>query len=284
MEQSSSVWLESEIEAAEIIADLHHTFPLFSHVPYSWGCRNKRSAIPNKPSSNGAAATITVVPPPPPPSSNAVKLKASSPTTPHSFPTTESDDKPKHSQKRTSLKRKKEHYLNIIEDLTKTKNSITQEIENVKCSYEQLKLLNSKLKAKGKELDINGPKGEYKNPNLEINNPMKLNDIIKNSVTTSNSTTQNQEQKKQNMQMANHHVNNFGPGPTTSFGVASSSSLGRNSDNMGPSSIPDLNLSFEANIDLSKVRAAQARQRRIQILRIKKPVGINGKQHQSSNR
>ncbi|CAI8606598.1 unnamed protein product [Vicia faba] len=271
MEQSSSVWLESEIEAAEIIADLHHTFPLFSHVPYSWGCRNKRSAIPNKPSSNGAAATITVVPPPPPPS-NAVKLKASSPTTPHSFPTTESDDKPKHSQKRTSLKRKKEHYLNIIEDLTKTKNSITQEIASVKLEYEELKAFNSKLKAKGKELNINGPKGEYKIPNLEINEPMKVNDIIKNPVYTSNSTVVNEEQRI-------HDNNNFGVHPTTSLAVASSS-MGQNSGSMGPLSIPDLNISFEAIKDLSKVREAQARQRRIHILRLKRN---NAKQHQSSS-
>ncbi|XP_058725410.1 uncharacterized protein LOC131596699 [Vicia villosa] len=275
MEQSSSDWFESEIESAEILANLHHSFSLFSHVPYSWRCRKKRSAIRNTPPSNGGATT-TVVPPPPP--SNAVKVKASSPTTPHSFPATESDDKIKHSERRTSLKRKKEYYLNVIEDLTKTKHSINQEIAKVKCDYEQLKLLNSELKAKGKELNINGPKDEYKNPNLEINNPMKLNDIIKNSVNTSNSTAQNAEQKKQ---MPNHDANNFGPGPTTSFGVASSS-LGRKIDNMGPLSIPDLNFSFEANIDLSKVRAAQARQRRIQILRLKKPVGNNAKQHQSS--
>ncbi|XP_058725386.1 uncharacterized protein LOC131596677 [Vicia villosa] len=273
MEQSGSDWLESEIETAEILADLRHTFSLFSHVPYSWVRRRKRSAIQNKPSSNGGGATTTVVPPPPP--SNAVKVKASSPTTPHSFPATESDEKPKHYEKRTSLKRKKEHYLNIIEDLTKTKHSIIQEIANVKHQYEELKVFNSKLKAKGKELNINGPKGEYKIPNLEINNPMKLKDVIKNSVDTSNSTTENTEQRI-------HDANNFGVHPTTSLGVASSSSssMGQNSGNIGPLSIPDLNLSFEANIDLSKVREAQARKRRFQILRFKRN---NGKQHQSSS-
>ncbi|KAI5392776.1 hypothetical protein KIW84_060083 [Lathyrus oleraceus] len=125
MEQSSSVWLETEIETAQILAHLHNTFSLFSHVPYSWVCRKKRSAISNKHSSNGGGATTVV--PPPPSSSDAVKAKVSSPTTPLSFPTTESDEKPKHSEKRTSLKRqKKEHYLSIIQNLTKTKDSTTQ--------------------------------------------------------------------------------------------------------------------------------------------------------------
>ncbi|XP_058725385.1 uncharacterized protein LOC131596676 [Vicia villosa] len=274
MEQSSSVWLESEIETARILTDLRHTFSLFSHVPYSWGCRKKRSAIRNTPPSNGGGATTTVIPPPP----DAVKAKVSSPTTPLSFPRTESDEKPKHSEKRTSLKRTKEHYLRIIEDLKKTKDSTTQEIANVKRQCEELKLFNSKLKAKQKELNINGPKGEYKIPNLEINNPMKLNDIIKNSANDSSFTTENTEQRI-------HHANNIGFDPTTSLGVASSSSssLGRKIDNMGPLSIPDLNLSFEANIDLSKAWAAQARQRRIQILRLEKNVRNNAKQHQSSS-
>ncbi|CAL5205804.1 unnamed protein product [Lathyrus oleraceus] len=272
MEQSSSVWLETEIETAQILAHLHNTFSLFSHVPYSWVCRKKRSAISNKHSSNGGGATTVV--PPPPSSSDAVKAKVSSPTTPLSFPTTESDEKPKHSEKRTSLKRKKEHYLSIIQNLTKTKDSTTQEIANVKRQCEELKLFNSKLKAKQKELYINGPKDEYKIPNLEINNAMKLNDIIKNSVNTSNSTTENQEQRI-------HHANNFGLDPTTSLGVASSSSsMGRNSGDMGPLSIPDLNISFEAIKDLSKVMADQARQRRIHILRLKKN---NAKEHQSSS-
>ncbi|MCI14196.1 hypothetical protein A2U01_0035325, partial [Trifolium medium] len=96
---------------------------------------------------------------------------------------------------------------------------------------------------------------------------------------------------KQQIQITNHH--NFGLSqicnghPTTSLPVASSS-LGRDS-NMGPLSIPDLNLSIEESVhvetcqpldeapsnnnkDLSKVMAAQARQRRIQIFRLKKPV------------
>jgi len=154
------------------------------------------------------------------------------------------------------------------------------------------------------QLSINGPKVEYKNLNLVINQP------IQGSVNSSNFTAENEEKmKEQIMQIPNHHNHsNFG---LVQFQCASSSSnptlqvasssLGRNS-NMGPLAIPDLNLSIEEsvhvdtcqpldeatsnnNMDLSKVMAAQARQRRIQIFRLKKPVGNNNtKQRQPSYR
>ncbi|GAU12271.1 hypothetical protein TSUD_02380 [Trifolium subterraneum] len=301
-------WSKSEVETAEIISALYHCFSLFSSVSYSWGCKKKRSAIQNTPSSDGGAAVV-------PPSSDAGKAQASSPATPLSFPATESDEKTKPSKNKTSLKRKREYYLKMIEDLTKTKDSINQDIENVKRHCEQLKEFNLKLKAREKELlRINGPKVECKNPNLENNCPIQLNHhIIKVSV---NSLAENEEKMKQQIQILNHqNKHNFGLSqicndhPTTSLQVASSS-VGRNS-NMGPLSIPDLNLSIEESVhveicqpldeapssnnnnnnkDLSKVMAAQARQRRIQIFRLKKPVGNNNnnnsstKQRQSYNR
>lgn len=281
-------WSEREVETAEILALLYHRFSLLSSVTYSWGCKKQRSAIQNNPSSYGGAAVL-------PPSADAGKAQASSPATPLSFPATESDDKTKPFKNKVSLKRKREHYLNMIEDLTKNKDSINQEIENVKRHYEQLKEYNLKLKAKQKELSINGPKGEYKNLNLVINQPIQV------SVnSSSNFTVENEEKMKQQiMEIPNHHNDsNFG---LVQFQCASSSSnptlqvasssLGRNS-NMGPLAIPDLNLSIEEsvhvdtmqpldeatsnnnnnNMDLSKVMAAQARQRRIQIFRLKKPV------------
>ncbi|CAJ2675760.1 unnamed protein product [Trifolium pratense] len=282
-------WSKSEVETAEIISALYHCFSLFSSVSYSWGCKKKRSAIP---SYDGGAA---VVPPP----SDAGKAQASSPATPLSFPATESDEKTKPSKNKTSLKRKREYYLKMIEDLTKTKDSINQEIDHMKRHCEQLKEFNIKLKAREKELSgINGHKVECKNPNLENNHPIQLNHIIKVSVN-SLAETENEEKMKQQIQIPNHH--NFGVSQisnghlTTSLPVASSS-LGRNS-NMGPLSIPDLNLSIEESVHVetcqpldeapsnnSKVMAAQARQRRIQIFRLKKPVGNNNtKQRQSYN-
>lgn len=159
------------------------------------------------------------------------------------------------------------------------------------------------------QLSINGPKGEYKNLNLVINQPIQV------SVNSSNFTVENEEKMKQQiMEIPNHHNHsNFGlvqfqcasssSNPTLQVG---SSSLGRNSSNMGPLAIPDLNLSIEEsvhvdtcqpldeatsnnnnnNMDLSKVMAAQARQRRIQIFRLKKPVvgNNNTKQRQPSYR
>lgn len=293
-------WSESEVETAEILAVLYHRFSLLSSVTYSWGCKKQRSAIQNNPSSYGGAAVV-------PPSSDAGKAQASSPATPLSFPATESDEKTKPFKNKVSLKRKREHYLNMIEDLTKNKDSINQEIENVKRNYEQLKEYNLKLKAKQKELSINGPKGEYKNLNLVINQQIQV------SVNSSNFTVENEEKMKEQiiMEIPNHHNHsNFG---LVQFQCASSSSnptlqvasssVGRNS-NMGPLAIPDLNLSIEEsvhvdtcqpldeatsnnnNMDLSKVMAAQARQRRIQIFRLKKPVvgNNNTKQRQPSYR
>lgn len=124
-----------------------------------------------------------------------------------------------------------------------------------------------------------GPKSESENPNLEFEQALQL--------------LHAQQQQQQQMQM---------PNPTTSFPVASSSSsgLGCNVDinkGPGPLPLPDLNLTIEElsdqkittekfihvdsvkpldeaaanNKDLSKVMAAQARQRRLQINRLKKP-------------
>lgn len=150
---------------------------------------------------------------------------------------------------------------------------------------------------------------------------MQLNHIIK-GVNSSKSTAENEDDQKNKQQMPPIHHNfglyqicSNGQGivqfqcassiPTTSLQVATSStaSLGRNNfnSNMGPLTIPDLNLSFEeslhvdnsqpfdeatANLDLSKAMAAEARQRRLQIFRLKKPVGNNNntKQRQASYR
>jgi hypothetical protein len=91
-------WSKSEVETAEIISALYHCFSLFSSVSYSWGCKKKRSAIQNNPSSDGGAAVV-------PPSSDAGKAQVSSPATPLSFPATESDEKTKPFKNKTSLKR-----------------------------------------------------------------------------------------------------------------------------------------------------------------------------------
>ncbi|XP_004499277.1 uncharacterized protein [Cicer arietinum] len=237
----SSEWLEDEIEIAQVLRNLYR-ISLLTSIPYSWRCKRKRSAIQNTHSSsplenhrpvNNAAAAAGVVPP----STGVMKAEASSPATPLSFPATESDDKPKHSKKiKTSLKKKRESSLKIIEDLTKTKASLNQEIENVKQHYDQLKSFNLKLKLRKQELLCgNDPKSESKNPNLEIGqkvqldqsngsdsiNPLEIGQKVQldqsngsDSINPSKSTAENKEQKihqhqhqqmQMQMQMAPNH-------------------------------------------------------------------------------
>jgi hypothetical protein len=105
--KSSSKWSESEIQVAEIIRDLY-CISLLSSIPFTWGCKRKRSAIQNTPS--------PIIHHHRPPSTTvAVKTEAPSPETPLSFPATESDDKPKHSsKKKTSLKRVFDSYFRFF--------------------------------------------------------------------------------------------------------------------------------------------------------------------------
>jgi hypothetical protein len=109
--KSSSKWSESEIQVAEIIRDLY-CISLLTSIPFSWGCKRKRSAIQSTPSPiiHNRRAVL-----PPPSTTVAVKTEARSPETPLSFPATESDDKPKHSsKKKTSLKRVFDSYFRFF--------------------------------------------------------------------------------------------------------------------------------------------------------------------------
>ncbi|KAJ1397631.1 hypothetical protein SESBI_31684 [Sesbania bispinosa] len=317
MEQSigigdGSYWSEREREIGQVLVELHRVC-LSHRIALTWGCKRRRSAIQDNPylsslqnslyshgGANGAAAVVA------PPSCNSesqtvVKAEASSPATPLSFSPTESDEKPNRSQKRKpSMKRKRENYLTIIEDLTQRKALLNQEIDNVKRHYDRLKAFNLKLKARKQDYSLsNGPKSESKNPNLEFGQATPLvhaND----SVNTCNSTAENEEQKDQQQHLQIHSTphcpplkspnqnQTFGPGhPTTSLRMPSSSSsaMGLVDDsNKGPR-LPDLNEALVhvdscqpldatmANKDLGRAMAAQARQRRLQIYRLKKPIG-----------
>ncbi|GAU12270.1 hypothetical protein TSUD_02370 [Trifolium subterraneum] len=299
---SSPRWSESEIEIAEIIRDLY-CISLLSSIPFSWGCKRKRSAIQNTPSpiihhhhrAVKLKPTAVVLPPPP---STAVKTEAPSPETPLSFPaTTESDDKPKHSsKKKTSLKREKESSLQIIQDLTKTKSSLNQEIEKVQQHYDRLMSINLKLKVRKQQLlcNSNERKSELKTPNLEIDQKLKvqLKDQSNGSVNISKSTAENEEHSK-DKQYQQQQIQMFPSNETVSLAVVSSSSvaLGRTMNN-GPIALPDLNLPTEELVNVASFQpldetaatdramvAAQARHRRIEIFRQKKPFGNNSKQY-----
>ncbi|XP_045833438.1 uncharacterized protein LOC123924543 [Trifolium pratense] len=289
---SSPLWSESEIEIAEIIRDLY-CISLLSSIPFTWGCKRKRSAIQNTPS----AALL-----PRPSKTIAVKTEAPSPETPLSFPATESDDKPKHSKKKTSLKKEKDESLQTIQKLTKSKSSLNQEIEKVQQHYDRLMSINLKLKVRKQQLLCNNskePKSELKTLNLEIDQKLKvqLENQSNGSVNLSKSTAENEEHGK-NQQHQQQLIQMFPSHETVSLAVASSSSspssvtLGRTMNN-GPIALPDLNLPTEELMNVASFQpfdeattsdraivAAQARHRRLEIFRLKKPFGNNSKQHQ----
>lgn len=253
MKQRSSSCVSSnsmrENQVAEILVKLPTLILEFECgrgiLPQSWGRKKKRSAI----------------------SVNPKAEEASSPATPLSFSPSESDENPTSLFRRNvSLKRKREHFLKIIQDLTKDNDLLSGEIKNVKCYFEKLKDYNLKLKAKKQELS-HGPSTEG--------------DIV------------HKQQQLQFPGVPPHHPTVI-LNQTAAFGLATTS-LGvplLSSNDVGPIGIPDLNLPLEesmsvefcepldvnvsvANRNLSRAMAAQARQNRLHIYRFKNSIGIS---------
>ncbi|KAJ7957871.1 Dihydroxy-acid dehydratase 1 [Quillaja saponaria] len=272
---------------------------------FTWGSKRRRSAIDGSPALPPLLPSSFSVPSPTPvrqddthggsgvvgPTCVAdgpikVKSEAPSPATPLSFSPSESDEKSNPMERKINHKRKSEELLQTIQGLTEHRNLLLGEIENVKRYYGDLKSYNLRLKAKEQELSLVGIKGE--NPYMEIGYSANFN---------------NQEDYHQQQQFpssVHHHpplifnqmseqsqIFETRPYPsshlTTSF--LSSSGLDMMNSNMGPLGIPDLNVSpcdtgamdscsqpldpSMGNTNLSKVMAAQARQKRIQICRVK---------------
>ncbi|XP_015969833.1 uncharacterized protein LOC107493249 [Arachis duranensis] len=209
---------EDEREVFDILVRLHDMVLEFEsevRIPFQWGRKKKRSAIQPSffrrfsssppPVSNGGGDGGVVA-------AAVVKGEAPSPATPLSLSLTESDEKPNNILRaKASLKRKREHYLKLIEDLTKSQASLNKEIENVKNFRDRLRAFNSKLKERKLELN-NGPKSECKNSSMEIGCEMQQklgHDAPRNS---SNSMGEYQENNKphelHNLQAPNapHHI------------------------------------------------------------------------------
>ncbi|OIW03542.1 hypothetical protein TanjilG_30962 [Lupinus angustifolius] len=294
------------VELPRLILDLEA--PLLSLLPFTWGCKRIRSAIQDY-TPTKCAAVVADAPPPLHHGGVTVAPPceaASSPATPLSLSLTESSDKGKKSLPcKASLRRQKEYYVKSVEDLTKSKASLNIEIDNVKRYSEQLKAFNLKLKARKQELGYrySSNKSEVRKPNLGIGLPMQL---VYASVHTPNSMAENQQQQQYvlmlNQTCGQSQIRNTeciaqfqylsGHHPTTSLPIPSSSSSPNSSNaeldlvnnTMGPIGILDLNVSSEelihvdsfqpldvnvVNKDLNRAIAAQARQRRIQINKLR---------------
>ncbi|GAV88628.1 hypothetical protein CFOL_v3_32050 [Cephalotus follicularis] len=291
-----------DIEVSAILLELYHLIfqsespPQFS---FTWGATRKRDK--RKRSTNDERTTSrsrVKVSPAPEPSATYVmgstcdndgptkKVGVSSPATPLSFSPSESEDKSKHSKRKVSLKRKKEEWVKIIEDLTRQREVLKGKVDIVKRDHDKLKANNLLLKAKKQEL-IDGIKRE--NPRVEkgiiqVHTGKSLNNL------EIQGHYQNHQQNIHGMdhlqpwiidqtahRIDGHQVINLKP-YITGLGVVN--------DNVDPLGIPDLNVSPDEyfGLDLSQpcdlemtntmslsraAMAAQARQRRIQICRFK---------------
>ncbi|XP_068313800.1 uncharacterized protein [Pyrus communis] len=148
---------DGEIEVANILIHLPHMIseletPLPIPLELIWGCKGKRSVLALK--NDGCASTLrrligpdflcslqlwaslarrpsAAKAPPPPPVPNAVKEETSSPDTPLCFEPSESDEKqPDHlSSKLFSQKRKREDWIAIVDELTSKEKWRYQEQE-----------------------------------------------------------------------------------------------------------------------------------------------------------
>lgn len=157
-----------EIIVSLILLDLKKMMSLSESLSnFNWGRRRKRSCLEAPPPLASASSW------PSPSPVNRIEEKklhikaaqeakhgggaartTASPDTPLSFSPSESDEKSKHSLKKSSKKktRQREEYLDMIEALTQRKELLTGEIENVMKYYKKLKAYNSQLKAKKQEV------------------------------------------------------------------------------------------------------------------------------------
>ncbi|XP_042007337.1 uncharacterized protein LOC121755953 [Salvia splendens] len=143
---------EDEIAVADILLNLKTTMlPLSESLPNcKWGLRRKRSCLVSPPSISASSNRIE---------DRKAPIKAEearttgSPDTPLIFSHSESDDKPKHSSKKTSKSKSKarEDYLDLIDEETKRKKLLTGEIAKVRKYYNELKETNRRLKAMKQE-------------------------------------------------------------------------------------------------------------------------------------
>ncbi|XP_039026856.1 uncharacterized protein LOC120160515 [Hibiscus syriacus] len=234
---------------------------------FTWGSKGKRYTSSKSRFASASMPTLKPSQPPPPPllpskvdgSTYATvvpleKALTSSPATPLSFPTSESDEKPPAPPKRKPhaniLKKKKEQLLEIIEGFTRRNELLRKEIENKKRFYDQQKSENMELKAKK----------------------------LKISMETGNTNSrENLHQQPLMMEMDKNPEYPIG-GMICCWVPSNIGGISKLNDNVGPLGVIDLNVSPEEAFGsctsftmetATKARAAQARLKRKQICRSK---------------
>ncbi|KAJ8561328.1 hypothetical protein K7X08_027518 [Anisodus acutangulus] len=154
MEQCTTIvsasFNETEIEVSNILLNLSSLIEESesrSRVsPVTWSCKRKRSDRNlgfNSACSSEESDNVEV-------EDKIIELKSSeaiSPDTPLSFSPTKFDDKDKYPSKKSSKGKTREELLNTIEKLTKCRELLRGEVENVRSYYNSQKAYNLELKA-----------------------------------------------------------------------------------------------------------------------------------------
>ncbi|KDP36919.1 hypothetical protein JCGZ_08210 [Jatropha curcas] len=161
-----------EIEVAAILLELPALIVESDsalRLPLSWGAKRRRSAnepsflhgvrlpSPSVPSIHGSGSgggSGVLVSCAFESEKPAVKVGTSSPATPLSFSPSESDEKRKRLKRKASVKKTKEHWLEVIEKYTKSNESLAKDIAQMKCYYEKMKENNLLLQARKQEVFI----------------------------------------------------------------------------------------------------------------------------------
>ncbi|KAK5823770.1 Dihydroxy-acid dehydratase 1 [Gossypium arboreum] len=250
MKQSfDSVFAIEDIEVANIMLELPRLMLRPPRFSCTWGCRRKRSVCTSSPPpSKQPLPSSTVVGP-------IEKVLSSSPDTPLSFCSNEADEKSlplppkKKASSVNSLKRKKEQFLETVEDFTHRNEILKKDIEIKRQLLDRQIAENLELKSKKLKLNQSLLTPEtHKSLNLGIQ---------------STQMSVGQHHQQQGIPSRVHHQ------PLMMDQMVQMISLLPSSN-----SIPDLNVSAEeAFIDLDIVNksraAAEARFKRKQICRAK---------------
>ncbi|XP_059636398.1 uncharacterized protein LOC132278587 [Cornus florida] len=144
---------EVEMEVADILLDLPILIAKME-ARFRWGTKRRRSVLDSPPSPSL----------PPPQRRPKFVVDTSSPATPLSFLSSESDERPQHSNKKVSKKRSREELLEIINESTQRKQCLTESVEKVKRHYEELLATNLALK---QQLNFWRERGQIQNLELQ---------------------------------------------------------------------------------------------------------------------
>ncbi|KAL6207546.1 hypothetical protein ACLB2K_018504 [Fragaria x ananassa] len=322
LENYTSYFSPREFEIAEILVGLPDIISQLDSRPrirVPWGHKKKRSALsvqdqkPTKKSSTVVrlrlpSSSSSLNPAPKIAANNVVKVERSSPNTPLSF---ESEEKPP-SQLRSrvvSVKRKREEWLEVIDGLSKCRDLLQKEIQNVKDYKEKLINFNLVLQSRNQELKkqrLIQEEAQLKIEEQNLNLDMQLGQptLVPTSIVICAPTVVKQEHYHQQiaphqyqMQIMDHTAQTRSAVISENHGCRASNTqvaatngvrLVSCNNNGGSMLVPDCSFSFlnqnrsssMATKNLYKAMSAQRRQERYQKNRVKKTSLLGQRQSQ----